>query len=768
MKKSFVVIFLAILSTLPGFSQPSGSPESRGRRLVDHYREIRSLHPRLEGSSGEERTLRYIEEVSSDHDLDVDVQDFSNMEDAHSFSRNARVDLPGSESGRVFLLVPLNHGVGKHADNDHSVSLAAALTVMEEAAAETRDGPSLSIVFLGAEGDGRLLGTRLLLQSIASEDVRAALYLDVAAAGGLLSAELGADGNAAPRRLAEHIVRALSESDVPHRQYPTSLQISRSRLAGGSVLSAYLDQQVPAVRIHQWATGAQDTEPLADLAATADATAEGEESPAHSGGISREWASAFVSFLFDSFDRTAPLERGSWDRHYVYGRTGEIITFLGEEAYLVLLLIVLSSPVVYGLVFQRSLRRYVRLVTHNIWTILVLLALTFFFFFLATAIIRGVLDFREFPTLWQYAPGQYFLLKLLIAIFLFAFVFHSLRGLPFPRRGSFYSASAIFLLFLDIVLLSLFDISFTFYFLWALVAAFLFSLSRRVWLKAALLLAAPLWIIIGVVELFAAGELQAAEALLLSPVAGNLIFAVVLLPFLLMLIRVDLMLHHHFRFPRGSTLKITVFGSAAAVVLFAAALVYLEPFNEERPQPVEAVEVIDQEAHTHSLELTSPAPLEGLEVRHGSQHYRVQTTERTHTIELPGQPHVVSLTEDTREFLSRRQVLLTIDSSLPPEEIELSLESEDELLIYDSNFPYEGGEQDRQQDGRQDRKQEHIDFAVGLFPPNPLQLSFTVPGETETAVRIRLHSQETTEELESTEDAFRLHTRTRVIRGSAP
>ena len=238
--------------------------------------------------------------------------------------------------------------------------------------------------------------------------------------------------------------------------------------------------------------------------------------------------------------------------------------------------------------------RYARLVGRYAWALLVLLGLAFFFFFIATALLQGIMDFRNFPTLWHHAPGSYFILKIVLSVFLFAFVFQSLRNLPFPRSGSFYSASALFLLFLDVLLLSVFDVSFTFYFLWGFLSAFLFAIARWPALKLLFMLAAPLWLVVALVELFVAEELTAARALLLSPVTGNLIFAFVLLPFLLMLIRIDFMMHQRLRLPHGSTLRLTVLGSAAAAVLFSSALVFLEPFTAERPHPVGVFEVIDQ------------------------------------------------------------------------------------------------------------------------------------------------------------------------------
>jgi hypothetical protein len=504
------------------------------------------------------------------------------------------------------------------------------------------------------------------------------------------------------------------------------------------VLAEYLADDVPTVRLRDG---------LVNPGAAASERGETTSEPGET-----EWATRLMRFLGDFVRRSEGSAAASWDQHYIYAVVGNLVLFLGEQAYLILLLAVVSSPVIYGLAFRQRLFRYVKLVGRSFWSLLVLLGFMFLFLFIATALIRGILDFRSFPTLWHFAPGPYFLLKLLISVFLFAIVFQSLRRLPFPRLGSFYSASAILLLFFDVLLLSFFDISFTFYFLWGFIFAFFFSLARWPWLKTVFLLLAPLWMVIGAVEIFSSDELAAAEALLLSPVSGNLIFAFVVLPFLLMLIRVDLILHRRWSFPHGSTMRVTVLGSAAAAVLFASALVFLEPYSEEHPQPVNAVQLVDADNGTHRLLLSSPAPMDGLTVERGGATFVVDGDERNRSFELPGMPEPVTLTLESRDFLSRSRRTLTVDSRLPPREVRVRLETEEELLLYDSRFP-----------AVVSQAQSAARFAIGPYPPNPLEVGFTVGQDTPTRLGVEVISSGTETPMWSDSPGFELHPSTRVV-----
>lgn len=702
--------------------------------MSEHYRALVEFHPRLEGSAGEVAALDYIDGVLADYDLSLSRREFTGLEDEHSFSRIARVNLPGVVPGRLFLLVPLNHARGAPAGADGSAGIAAALTLLEELAG-ARDRPSVSFVFLGAETEGRRLGTRLFLRDTASDARAAAVYLDLHAPGGTLTAEIGSGGRSAPRWLAEAGVRSLVTSGLPRRQHLSSLQIARSPLARATVLGSYLDAGMAAIRIHEIDTASGPPEV----------------------SLTPAWAGATVTFLRQLVRDAAVPSEASWDRNYIYAAIGSAAFFMGEQAYLLVLLAVLVSPLIYGIAFRRRLARYAGLVARHVWALVALAGLMFFFFFVSTAVIRGIMDFRNFPTLWQYAPGPYFVLKLVISVFLFALVFQSVRGLPFPRNGSFYSASAIFLLFFDIVLLAAFDIAFTFYFLWGFLFAFFFSLARRTLLKILMLLAAPLWLVVAGAELFAGGELEAAGALLLSPVSGNLIFAFIMLPFLLMLIRVDLMVHRRLRFPHGSTLRVTILASAAVAVLFSAALVFLDPFSPENPQPVDVVEVIDARAGNHRIEVSSPAPLDGLRLSRGAGRYLVEGEVRTHSFELSGRPQPVSLELEEQDFLSRSRKNLLIRSDLDPGRVSLRLSSPQELLIFDARYPFETDTEGRE-----------VRFAIGPFPPNPLEVSFTVPRDVATRIDLELFSEQTSVPITGTGARYVLSTGTRVIQSLEP
>ena len=143
----------------------------------------------------------------------------------------------------------------------------------------------------------------------------------------------------------------------------------------------------------------------------------------------------------------------------------------------------------FALLTLRKLKRYVRTFVRNIAAIIPLAAVAFLFLAAGTWAARGILAIREFPALWTYAPLEFLGLKISAALFLAAALYNPFRRFPVPRNGSFYSAAALFFLLVEIVVVAVFDITFTSYFLWAFVCVFLSTLARNRWAKA--LLAIP-------------------------------------------------------------------------------------------------------------------------------------------------------------------------------------------------------------------------------------------------------------------------------------
>ncbi len=496
-----------------------------------HAESVRATYPRPEASAGEARLVEYIRAVAERNGVESTTIDFADSAIGHSFSRIIEITVPGTGSATAVVVAPLNHPEDASVDDDRSASVAAALALLDAVSRAAPLPTSFRFLFPGAEFGEQPehpLGTRRFLESYFAEGPHALLYLDASRLPVVINA--GGGGRVTPPWLLDRTLDAAG----PHAdRIGVTLGLNQLHRIGltdaPAPLVAFLQADIPAVHLRSGETGLAPP----SVAAVAQVLSQ----------VSAEWARGFSLSIPDV-----------WDRHYLSFRAGPRSVLVAEQDFLLVLLGVLLATLFYALVFRHKLKRYLRTTLRNGWNLPMLFLLVFGFLTAATQLLELLLTARRFPTIWTWYPGAYFALKIALSFFLFSVAAQLLRYLPLSKRGSFYSASALFVLFIDIVIFSIIDVSLSYYFIWAYVWAFVFSVVRSRTLKALALLIAPFFLIVVTLNVFRVPELDLAERLLLSP-QGDLLISFMILPFLLMLIRLDFMVRHPVRGKRSFALR---------------------------------------------------------------------------------------------------------------------------------------------------------------------------------------------------------------------
>jgi hypothetical protein len=352
---------------------------------------------------------------------------------------------------------------------------------------------------------------------------------------------------------------------------------------------------------------------------------------------------------------------------------------------------------------------------------------SFLFLAAGTYALQAVLALRRFGGLWTYAPLPFLGLKVCFALFLYAVLYNVFRRLPFPRSGSFYSAAALFFLLVDIAVVAVFNVSFTYYFLWAYLFVFMSVLVRNRYAKALLFLPAPLLGLRGLITVFLTPALPFCHFLLLSPLGGNLLVAGVSLPFVLVLARLGLL------FPGRGILRRRVREFVLAGVFLAAGaalgvhLLTFSPFSAATPQPLTVVQRITVgptgETSATSLDINSPAPLGALSITDPGGVRAVDPDTTSLTLPLPVIPSPVSIAEVSRQLLQQRNVTITVSMPSRPQLMSVALSAAEDFVLLDSSFP----------SVRESPRAYRL--LIGALPPNPLPLQVTLPtGRTFTIV----------------------------------
>jgi hypothetical protein len=691
-------VLLILFSMMPcAISAQEGSATPMS--LETDLRAVSGFFPRPEGSPQEKALLAWIRGRLASMGLAFTPFDFSQSDFQHSFSSCLRVDVPGASRDSLIVAVPLNTPPGAAAGQDGSVNIALALDLLSRARGSTPP-LGLSVLFLGAEfgdTDAYPMGSTLFLRDFQPDYRAAVLYLNLREVPARVLVRGGGRGIVTPYWLMNRSVDALRQSGVDFRLQGDETQIFRMGTTNERTsIEPFLKAGYPSVGLA------------------------GEYNGVHRQDQA-EWLASFSTFLSKFLAAGAGGISEEWDRHYLLLQMSGLSLIVREKVYVAALLGTLAATLLYSLVFRRGLKKYLRTLARNFPAILPLVALSFIFLAAGTYAIRLVLSLRRFPELWTYAPLAFFIFKVGIAVFLYTSLYNLFRRLPFPRNGSFYSAASLFFLLVDIGVVAVFNISFTFYFLWAFIFVFLSAVVPNRFAKAALFLPAPFWGIRGLLTVFTAPALPFCQFLLLSPLWGNLLAAVVCLPFILFLLRLGLV------FPGRGIMRRRVRELIFAGVLLAAGgylatrLATFSPFSASHRQPVSAVQTLDVASSgvtvSTSLDIESPGPLGALAVT-DAQGWRVVDPSGTSVVmKLPTVASPVQIRQDSSQFLEERNVNLHIDMPSSPRELSVSLTSDDDFILFDSSFP------SIRVSPREYR------LLVGAFPPNPMDLQLTLPAD---------------------------------------
>ncbi len=666
-------------------------------RLVAIAREIEAIGPRPEGSQAEQEAISYLTNHLDKSGLSYRVQEFLNFEGGHSFSRNVIAGTPERGPPDVVFAVSIATADGR----GDATGLALAL-VLAEYFAEQTSGPSVEIALLGAQhgsAPSYPMGSKLWVQSGTRREKPPVFYISLAGRPTRLVVQTGAGRLVTPLWLVQAAERSFSEHDVfydTRGERTTFYHLGISERY--SPLTPLLSAEYPSIEVQNGATIPVEVEAWADRLAT-----------------------SFIGLA----ESGSAQEQHSWERHYLPVQLGSEKIIVGEEAYIVGFLGVFLVPLGYALVFQKRGRKYRRILFRDFWTIPILLGTVFVLLTVATLLIQAVLGMTRFPDLWRYAPVAFILLKFALPAFLFSLLFHLLGDLPISKKGSFYSAGAVVLLFIDTVTTAAINISLAYYFLWAFVFAFLFSLFKPILLKLICLPLSLFWVIRFLSDATELGEETALEYIIVSPLWSNLLLAFILLPFLFMVLRLNFLIRNPFRDRRNFALRVFVWTTGIVTATLGAFVFFYSPFGSTTPMDLRAVEETLLASGGRNLRVEAPAPPGNFALSYGPDTYQVSMTRRAYLIGLPDGTGPVSAAVSGTPFLGRTRYQARIESTEPVRHLTCVVESLAPIVVYDVGYPYSLSE-----DGRR------LEVHIGRNPPIPLRFEFTI--QTEGSPRVRI------------------------------
>lgn len=648
-------------------------------------------YPAPEGTEAEKARLDALAGYLESREVPTERAPVSTGPTVHTFAEYLLASPRMVNSATLTILVPM------------SAPTESLLAGAEAAERSVARGEPVPVLFLGGSGRDEVgpawVATRI--SGLPGERQVAVLDFDRVERGMLV--EGGTAGDVTPFYMLQ-AVRAISTQELRFGIAGNRLQLARLGLSvPEQPVGHLLGRGVPAIQIGN-ATGA---------------------------GLAR-WLSALLFGDREPVERSILVERllelpallppdAEWERNYAVLQSGPLYLLLGEGELLGIGGVVLLSILLYAVSKPMRVRRYARTMQKNDWHLPFLYGAITVYLFFATMLIDTIAAVRSFPSLWTYAPVITFAAKLLIAITLFGLSHEALRKALFSQNSSFYSGWALFLHLLALIVLLFFNLALSFYFVWTFALAFFFSYVRFPWLKRLMFTLSLLPPVLFVFTVLEREETRIARVLISSPTEATLLISLILLPYLLMLFRLDLLR----RAPQGRRMaRHTLFRRWTTALLGLsglAVLILYDPFGAADPVPVTIEEQIGGE---HTLSVSAPRPVKEAVVRvEGVTELRWPERQREFSLELREPPEPLSMELERREFLGRTRFLYRISSIEGIRSFKANLVGVENLVIHESEFPVL-------------EREGEVRLVVGENPPNPLLIDIVVEGNVPPNLKV--------------------------------
>lgn len=686
---SFVIFFLMLSMQLSG-------DESYlfGKQTLILDKQISQFFPCDENSENEKALFIFLEDFFDKIDADYSLLDYSMLEKGHSFSKGYSVKLQGERDDLLIIGVPLNSPDYKTSISSGSINISIALQLLE-IFQKFKPTVSLEFLFLGAErGDDDLypIGSSYYLNHFTGKVPTIALYLDLSEENELITIKNSSDTDLSPMWLIEDFTDLFMKNNLDFSTESIQSMVYQSGFEKASpIINKFLENEIPTLLLQ---SRPHQSQPLLD----------------------DQWLNAVIesvmSFILDSKEG---YEK-EWDRHYYITKVGAILLTLGEKEGIKITIGLMSLLALIILFKSRNLHLNLKRFKKHLWTLPLLFFLTFMYLFLSTLIIEEISLIRDMPDLWQQYPGTFLLFKLFAALFLYSSFLFLIRGLALSPSHHFYTYSAFFSVILSMLVVFIFNINYSYFFFWSLVAVSIFMISRKEFVKRIAIALSPLPLIIICYIIFSHPYLKICSFLLMSRIKGNIFLTIIIMPSLMLISSLNYF-HHRFHRHRNSfrnIMTMLLWGSFTFIILFNINI--SSPFNASNRQPIHIDEVIDLNKRSRSILLSSPAPIGDIKLELDKQTMELSDVGRSAEITAPMISDLLNITEEDSTFLDRLSLNYKINAKGSPEMVNIQLIAEKPIILFNSNFPY-----DVTSDGKS------ITFYIGKNPLMPLDLKLILP-----------------------------------------
>lgn len=695
----FFIVAIALITISPTLFAIDLSSQQEIEREREY---LQQFYPCSENSDNEKNVYKYVKKELDAISVSWTEQKLDTLRGSHSFTSNIIVDFKGKEDSLLILAVPFNNL------EDNSLNISIALQLCRYfALSDTTPEKNIKIIFLGSEfheDQNQQIGTNFFLQDFFPESEAYLLYLNLKSENTVEIKNITAAG-ATPMGLVKLAVEKFKDNNINLFIDSRENFIFRAGFNLKSYTDLYVENNIPSLYI----TTSDKAEKLFDIA-------EHETNFRDKKDSNISFPYRIVLSIIDMSTETAPI---SQEKNYIIVLLRNSYLFLGEKLCAIIYLAFILIFILYAVLNSKKLSGYFKRIIKHIVVIPFMLFLCFIFLFFATLIIESILLLKGTTDIWIETPLTVFSIKILIALLLFFSFLFLIKKIKLPQVGSFYSACAIFLMALNVLLFLFINLTLSLYAIWALFWIILFSFTKNRLLRILFIIISYFLIYDIIRYIFILPAFNLCNILIMGKITGNLLIAAIILPLIMMIMRI-LFVQAHIQTEKYKLLRIIIFDAILVITLIIVLIYYKTDFYKNKKQPISTTVFIDDDTKTSLFHVSSPAKMQEInaELQGSNYTFNSMTTEETATGSFI-KPEAITITKQVSYFLDRKNIILKIKPQGNPEKIEISFLTQDNRIILDSNYPFilntnlEGG-----------------NFHIGYNPAYPLTLDVLVEKET--------------------------------------
>ncbi|HOJ64439.1 MAG TPA: hypothetical protein PLE45_08455 [Spirochaetota bacterium] len=397
--------------------------------------------------------------------------------------------------------------------------------------------------------------------------------------------------------------------------------------------------------------------------------------------------------------------------NYLYEDIFGYKLFIKEKNLLIIFLFLIFITLFTRLFFPNFERLRISTILKLLPYFIFLFLCYFLLSFLPVILLTPLNFFYNIQKSYLNIPVLYFFVIFFISFLIIILIIDLFKKIPLPKHSYIYIIGAILFSYVNLILLALFDISFAYIFIWAIIFITLSNFTGRNYLlKFILYFISSIPFIKFIFDITYMGNINIIKNLFKNLFIYNLIFCLISFPFMFLSIRFFLIIKNYLKFSLSKRKILFFFIIFLFLFTLLFAFISIRFYSEE--QKIEAKLVMDYKKNRSYLDINSSSILGEFSYEINNSINKIMTKNKNIRIPVNKPENEYNIKYNVYKFYDYNRYEIIIDSKDIIEFMDISIYLPYLSYIFNANYSFSSFDSDKE-----DLKRESI-FQLKI-PRNP-------------------------------------------------